>query len=306
MWRREGPRAGALAVVAVALLAGTTPAAAQSEDQPGPSIEELRRLADERERQIERVEGRLAGLEAQQDSLVQAKRRARPGSATFESVSNRIRELSNQIKPLQRDLTTFREQLRNLRQRLFLRYATEIGEMNTRFEVLKQAGFTPQTSAEMRRIIERFTEYSAAREELSRQIEEVQVALALPSLAYDPTDGPRELRIKLATARDAVVKIDSMIDRIDQDIEEIQAERRMQREARQLQRDLEFWGDDRSNQSADELGEILDQQGTLDPFRDPARRIDRLRERRAELIERRQEYQRKVELFDQQLREFYR
>lgn len=305
MWRRAGVRAGALAVVAFALLAGATPATAQNQEQPSPSIEELRRLADERERQIERLEGRLVRLEAQQDSLVREKRRARPGSASFEAVSNRIRELSDQIQPLQRDLTTFRQQLRNLRQQLYLRYVTEIGAMNTRFEVLKQEGLTPQTSAEMRRIIERFTEYSAAREELSQQIEEVQVALALPSLAYDPTDGPRELRIKLATARDAVVRIDSMIDRVDGEVAEKQAEERMQREARQLKRDLEFWGDDRSNQSADELGEILDQQGTLDPFRDPAERIRRLRERRDELVELRQEYQRKVELFDQQLREFY-
>ncbi len=305
MWRRAGPRAGTLALVAVALLAGAPPATAQSEEQPSPSIEELRRLADERERQIERLEGRLVGLEAQQDSLVREKRRARPGSASFEAVSNRIRELSDQIQPLQRDLTNFRQQLRSLRQQLYLRYVTEIGAMNLRFEALKQEGLTPQTSAEMRRIIERFTEYSAALEELSRQIEEVQMALALPSLAYDPTDGPRELRIKLATARDAVVRIDSMIDRVDGEVAEKQAEERMQREARQLKRDLEFWGDDRSNQSADELGEILDQQGTLDPFRNPVERIRRLRERRDELVELRQEYQRKVELFDQQLREFY-
>lgn len=303
MRRRGGARAGALAALAALALAG--PALAQSE-QPSPPIEELRRLADEREREIVRLESRLDRLEAQQDSLVRAKSRAEPGGAQFEAVSNRIRELSQQIRPLQRDLTTFREQLRNLRQRLSSRYNTAIGEMNLRFEELKRLGYTPQTSAEMRRIIDRSTDYLRAREELARQIEEVQAELALPTLAYDPTDGPRELRSKLATARDGVAVIDSLIDQFDDDIGEIRNDQRMRREARQLQADLEFWGDDRSNQSADELGRILEERGALDPFRDPEARIQRLRARRAELIERRAEYERKIALFDQQLREFYR
>ncbi|MDX1661407.1 MAG: hypothetical protein R3326_06415 [Gemmatimonadota bacterium] len=288
------------------LLAGVGPAAAQTGEQSGPSIPELRRLADEREARLLQIESRLARIEAQQDSLVGVKRRAQPGSARFEEVSNRIRELSRQIQPLQRDLTTFREQLRNLRQRLFLRYVSELAEMSTRFEALKRQGLTPQTSAEMRRIIERYTEYSRAREEIQRQLEEVQAALALPELAYDPTDGPRELRIKLATARDAVAVIDSLVDLIDDQIDEIRADQRMRREARQLRDDLEFWGDDRSNQSADELSRILEERGALDPFRDPERRIERLRERREDLVERRREYLRKAELFDQQLQEFYR
>lgn len=305
MRRRGGARAGAIAALALVALALAGPARAQTE-QPGPPIEELRRLADEREREIARLESRLARLETQQDSLVMAKSRAQPGSASFEAVSNRIRELSQQIRPLQRDLTTFREQLRSLRQRLSIRYNAAIGEMNLRFEELKRLGYTPQTSPEMRRIIERSTDYHRARGELARQIEEVQAELALPTLAYDPTDGPRELRSKLATARDGVAVIDSLIDRFDDEIQEIRNDQRMRREARQLKDDLEFWGDDRSNQSADELGQILEQRGALDPFRDPETRVRRLRDRRAELIERREEYERKIVLFDQQLREFYR
>lgn len=313
MWRRGGSSAGALGALALAMLAWAAPAAAQTGGQPGPAIEELRRLVSDRETQIARAEPRLSRLEAQQDSLVSAKRRTRPGSARFEAVSNRIHQLAGEIQRLQRDLQIHRQALRDLRTRLYIRYNISIGETNQRYEELKRQGYTPQTSEEMRRLIERFTEYQRAREELPGLIEEVQTELALPSLAYDPTDDPRELRLKVAAARDAIAAIDSMIGRIEGQIDEIEDAQRMRREARQVQRDLEFWGDDRSAQSADELGQILEQTGPdgiraigVDPFTDTEERIRRLRERRAELLERRVEYARKVDLFDRQLREFYR
>lgn len=306
MRRRGGPSGRTLAGLALATVAlAWAPAAAAQSGTQGPPIEELRRLADERESRIARGEVELAGLEARQDSLVRVKRRTQPSSAQFEAVSNRILDLSRRIQPLQRDVQTAREELRDLRTQLFNRYNQEIGRARARFEELKSQGYTPQTSAEMRRLVEQVTAYNQARNEIAGQLEEVQAELALPSLAYDPTDGPRQLRLKLAAARDAISAIDRQIDRIDAQIREIREDERILRESQQLRRDLEFWGDDRSSQSADELGRILEEGAGEDPFSDPETRIRRLQARRADLVARRGEYERKAQLFDQELQEFY-
>lgn len=305
MRRRGGPSARALGWFAASALAlaWAAPSAAQTQ---GPPIEELRRLASEREGRIERLEEQLDRFEARQDSLVRVKRRTQPSSQQFEAVSNQILDLSRRIQPLQRDLVVAREELRDLRTQLFNRYNQEIGRAYVRIGELESQGYTPQTSAEMRTLVDRVTRYNRARSEIVGQLEEVQAELALPSLAYDPTDGPRQLRLKLAAARDAVSAIDRQIAQIDDQIEEIREDERMRRESQQLRRDLEFWGDDRSSQSADELGQILEEgEAGVSSVSDPEARIRRLQARRAELVERRAEFERKAQLFDQQLQEFY-
>lgn len=304
---RRSVRAGALLLLLG--LGGAAPARAQ-----GPPIAELERLAAEREARIIVLEARLRRLEGDRDSLVAAKRRAEPGSAQFEAVSNQILENANRIRPVQRDLRTLREDVRNLKTELFQRYNAEIAQTNQRIEALKRGGRTPQTSAELRRLIDRMPSLLRARERLAAEIEETQEDLYLPEIVYDPTDGARELRNKIAAARDAVDRIDQRIGEIEERIESLNRTTRMREEADRLRRDIELWGDDRVAQSASEIEAILEQRrpggalprGADDPFDDPEERVRRLRARLLELRDRRAEFERKADLFADLLREFYR
>ncbi|MDX1622438.1 MAG: hypothetical protein R3199_00445 [Gemmatimonadota bacterium] len=297
--------------LALMLAVGTmaTPLRAQ-----GPPISELERLAEQREERIAVLEDRLDRLEARRDSLIEAKRSADPGSARFETVSNRILENAEQIRPVQRELRTLREQVRSLKTELFQRYNLEIAETQTRIDALKARGLTPRESPELRRLTERMPELLRARGRLAAELEEEQDALYLPAIVYDPTDTARELQNKIAASRDAIDRIDERLGEIEERIQNLNRTERMRREAERLQRDLELWGDDRSAQSGSEIEAILEQQrpGARDrraganPFEDPREEIRRLRGRYLELEERRDEFVRKAALFAELLERFYR
>lgn len=311
--RRAGPGI-ALGLVVLALLAAPAPRLLAQGEQGPPSIQQLERLAAEREARISTLESRLRTLEAEQDSLVAAKRRAEPGGARFEAVSNQILEKSNEIRPLKRDLRIQREQLRDLKTTLYLRYNTLISQTNQRIKELTDQGLTSQTSPELRGLIERQVRYVRERETLSAEIEQVQGELYLPDLVFDPNDGPRELQSKEAQARDAVESIDGEIADIEKRIDALNRSLRMRQEAERLRRDIELWGDDQAARSANEIAAMLEQPAPggigdsgANPFQeDPRVRIRRLQSRRLELVDLRADYARKAEQFAQRLKEFYR
>lgn len=300
----RGPAIVALAAALVAL------APAVGSGQEGPSISELERLVREREASISRLEVRLRTLTARQDSLVAAKRRAQPGSAQHQTVSNQILENTERLKPVQRDLRILYENIRSLQTQLFQAYNAEITRTFERIETLKGQGRTTQNSPEMRRLVERQQQLVSARQGIATALEETQEDLYLPDLVYLPTDGPRDLRSKRAQALDAVALFDRRIGALEEDIRELARARDMREKANQLQRDLDLWGDDRG--AGDRIEQMLDQspgvtRGQENPFGEtPEERLRRLQRRRLELIDRREEYRSKAELFADLLREFYR
>lgn len=294
-----------LATIGLAFLALAAPARAQ-----GPSIAELERLIGQREASIARLEARLGALAARQDSLVAVRRGAESGSARYRAVQNQILENSRLLAPVQRDLRVLYEDVRSLRTELYQRYNAEIATANTRYETLKRAGRTTQNSAEMERLVDRIAEIGAARLRLATELEEGQEALFLPDLVYLPTDGPRDLRSKRAQALDAVALIEERIETTGEALEELVRGIELREKASQLKRDLELWGDDRSG--GDRIEQMLNQtpgitRGQGNPFGETAEeRLRRLQRRRIELLDRRAEYQRKAEMFENLLREFYR
>jgi hypothetical protein len=306
------PRALALTIPtlawAIAALLGA-PAAARA--QGGPTIAELERLLSQRESAITVTSARLERLESVGDSLVGAKRRADPGGAAYERISNQIRENSDQIKPLQRDLRLLHGEAQELRQQLYQRYNTAVAETNTRIQELRRQGRTPQSSPELRRLIDELPVYIGARERYAAALEEERCAPWLPDLVLLADDGPAQLRYKEALARDAVDKIDTCIDAIQGQITKIRQRERVREETDRIRRDIELWGDDRSAQAASEVEQILEgrragetRTGIGDPFEDPEARIRDLTRRRLELVDRREEYEAKARWFAQRLREF--
>jgi len=288
-----------------------------AQDPPGSedpvSIDEYRRLIAGREAEVVRLEAVLDGLEVRRDSLLVLKDRAEPGSNAFEDLSNRIRENADRIRPVQRDLRVLYRDLKDLKTGLFLRYNAEIGRVSQRIDELRDAGETPETNRELRRLVDRLPEYLSARLRLEGEIEEAEQDLVLPDLVYLPTDDPGELRWKEAAARDAVDKIDRRIEAIEKQIENEVQRKRIREEAERLRRDLELWGDDESVQQGGELEQLLERRGrgqgaggVTDPFADPDDRIQQLQARRLELIDRRAEYAEKAATFASRLREFYR
>lgn len=292
-----------LLAVVLGLLAGVPDAAAQVE---GPGIVELRRLIAQREPEIARLEARQRVLESRGDSLSQVKRRTAAGSAQFETVSNQIRQTGDQLTQVARELRTFYEQMRDLRTKLYSAYNVAIGETSQRIERLpKTAGNTP----ELNRLTETLRQYVAAREALLPEIEEAQDDLFLPDLVVDPTDGPSQLRVKEAIARDAVDKIDERMAGIREQIATLVRKQRDREEFARLREDIELWGDQRAVQGSDEIGAMLEQSpggrgATGDMFDDPAQRIRELQRRLVDLDGRRQEYAAKAAVFAQRLREF--
>lgn len=301
-----------LLAVAIASAGALIPsAAARAQVQGGPSVQEVQRLLDQRESAIAVTTTRLGRLEAVGDSLVSAKRRADPGSAQYERISNQILENSNQIKPLQRDLRLLHSEAQDLRQQLFLRYNTLIAETNQRIEGLKRQGRTPQSSPELRRLIDQLPDYVAARARYEAAIEEERCAPWLPDLVLLADDGPAQLRYKEALARDAVDKINTCIQGIQQQINKIVQKERIREEADRLRRDIEMWGDQGSAQAGDEIGAILEGRGTgesrpggVNPFEDADASMRALRRRQLDLIDRREEFEAKARWFAQRLREF--
>ena len=289
--------------MAVALLTGVSEGAAQ-----GPGIVELRRLIAQREPEIARLEARQRTLEARGDSLSQIKRRTAAGSTQFETVSNQIREIGDQLIRLARDLRTYYEQMRDLKTQLFNAYNRAIAETNQRIDRLPK---TPGNTAELNRLTETLRQYVAAREALVPQIEEAQDDLFLPDLVLDPTDGPSQLRVKEAIARDAIDKIDARIVVIREQIETLNRKRRDMQEIQRLKDDIALWGDQQSIQASDEIAAMLEGRdpggrgAPGDIFDDPDERMRDLQRRLLDLRDRRLEYARKAAVFAERLREFY-
>jgi chromosome segregation ATPase len=289
---------------AFALVIGVSDAAAQ---QPaGPGIVELRRLIGQREPEIARLEARQRALEARGDSLSQVKRRTAAGSAQFETVSNQIRETGDQLVQVARTLRTLYEQMRDLRTSLYNEYNRAIGETNQRIDQLPK---TAANTAELNRLTETLSLYVAARAELVPQIEEAQDDLFLPDLVVDPTDGPSQLRVKEAIARDAVDKIDGRIAAIREQIEDQNRKARDLEELERVKEDIALWGDQQSINTADLERAILEARGSRDAtegvFDNPNRRIRELQLRLIDLADRRQEYAAKAAVFARRLQEFY-
>ena len=292
-----------LLAVALGLTASVPDAAAQVE---GPGIVELRRLITQREPEIARLEARQRVLESRGDSLSQVKRRTAAGGAQFETVSNQIRQTGDQLTQVARDLRTLYEQMRDLRTKLYSAYNVAIGETSQRIERLPK---TAENTAELNRLTETLRQYVAAREALLPEIEEAQDDLFLPDLVVDPTDGPSQLRVKEAIARDAVDKIDERMAGIRDQIVALVRKQRDREEFARLREDIELWGDQRAVQGSDEIGAMLEQSpggrgATGDMFDDPAQRIRELHRRLLDLDGRRQEYAAKAAVFAQRLREF--
>jgi chromosome segregation ATPase len=288
------------------VLAALASAADGAAQQPGPGLVELRRLIAQREPQIARLEARQRTLEARGDSLSEVKRRAAVGSAQFETVSNQIRETGDQLVQLARELRTLYEQMRDLRTSLYNEYNRAIGETNQRIDRLPM---TPENTAELNRLTETLAEYVAARAALLPQIEEAQDDLFLPDLVVDPTDGPSQLRVKEAIARDAVDKIDGRIEAIRKQIEDQNRKARDLEELERVKQDIALWGDQRGINAENVETAILEERGRRDAFGgvfdDPNQRIRDLQLRLLDLAERRQEYAAKAAVFAQRLQEFY-
>lgn len=291
--------------VALSLLAGAANAAAQ----PGPGIVELRRLIAQREPEIARLEARQRTLEARGDSLSHVKRRTAAGSAQFETVSNQIRQTGDQLVQVARTLRTLYEQMRDLRTSLYNEYNRAIGETNQRIDRLPK---TAENTAELNRLTETLRQYVAARAVLVPQIEEAQDDLFLPDLVVDPTDGPSQLRVKEAIARDAVDKIDGRIEAIRKQIETQNRKARDLEELERVKQDIALWGDQQSIQAGSEIEAILEGRNSpggrdapRDVFDDPNERIRELQLRQLDLADRRQEYAAKAAVFAQRLQAFY-
>lgn len=291
-----------LAAAALALVAGAPEASAQVQ---GPGIVELRRLIAQREPEIARLEARQRVLEARGDSLSQAKRRTAAGSAQFETVSNQIRQTGDQLVEVARSLRTLYEQMRDLRTKLYSAYNEAIAETSQRIERLPK---TVENTAELNRLTETLRQYVAAREALVPEIEEAQDDLFLPDLVVDPTDGPSQLRVKEAIARDAVDKIDERIVAFREQIETLTRKQRDREEFHRLRQDIELWGDRQAAQGGSEIEAMLEGRtgGRVgDVFDDYGERIGNLQQRLLELDERREEYAAKAAVFAQRLQEFY-
>jgi hypothetical protein len=298
---------GPVAVVHLALAATLAFSVTSAYAQGGPSVAELERLLGERQAAISVLQARLARLEAIGDSLVRAKRGAGVGSAQYQRVSNQIRENSDQVRPIQRDLRQLYDQARSLQQDLFVRYNVLVGETNQRIQELRREGRTPQSSPELRGLVDVLPEYMTARDRYEEAVQEEQCAPWLPDLVLDPLDGPSQFRYKEALARDLVDKIDTCIAGIQKQIDNIAMRERIREETERVQRDLELWGEQAANDQIEEMlkGRGRNRIGTENPFDDPRSRIQQLQRRGLELVERREEYEAKARLFAQRLREFY-
>ena len=132
------PPARCLCIVLLAL--GLSGGRAHVVIAQGPGIPELRRLIDERETDIARLESQLRGYEGRADSLSRAKREARPGSARFEGLSNQILEVAREITGVARRLRVLYEQVRELQTDLYLAYNREIAVARQRIEEQYERG----------------------------------------------------------------------------------------------------------------------------------------------------------------------
>lgn len=293
-----------LVTLAAGLLAGG-PADAAGQ---GPGIPELRRLLEERETDIARLEARLRVQEQRADSLSRAKRDARAGSARFESLSNEILETSQEITGLARRLRVLYQQVRSLQTDLYLAYNREIAEANQRIDELTRRPRTEANIAALRRLLDRLQTYVPARDQMAIALQTGEEDLLLLDLAFDARDDPSRLRVKQAIAQDLMARIDRRISAIQSQIDRAEQRRRDLEEFERLREDIDLWGDREG--SGRQLDAILegrsaggDELGGA--FDDPDARIRELQRQRVELIDRRSEYQNLERLFAQRLEEFY-
>jgi hypothetical protein len=294
-------RRSLLAFAALAGLLGSAPQTAAQ--QPGPGIVELRRLIAQREPGIARLEARQRALEARGDSLSQVKRRTAAGSAQFETVSNQIRETGEQLVSVARSLRTLYEQMRDLKAQLFLAYNAAVAETTERLERLP---VTAENTGELGRLTEQLRVYVEARAAIQAELEEAADDLFLPDLVVNPTDGPSQLRVKEAIARDAVDKIDERIAAIGNQIEALNRKQRDREEFERLKDDIALWGGQQGIQN--ELEGMLNQQdrgGGPGLFQDPQQEIRALQLQLMGLTDRREEYAAKATVFAERLQAFY-
>lgn len=274
----------------------------------GAGIPELRRLIDERETDIARLEIELRGYEERADSLSRAKRDARPGSARFEALSNQILEVAREITGVARRLRVLYQQVRELQTDLYLAYNREIAVARQRIEELTRRPRTDETAAEISRLVDLLREYIPARDEIALARESGEEDLLLLDLTFDPRDDPSELRIKQAIARDLIERIGRRIAAIEGQIVRAEQRKRDLEEFQQLRDDLDLW-DDRGG-SGQQLDAILEDRitgaGELGAaLEDPDASIRQLQGQRIELNDRRTDYQNLERLFAQRLEEFY-
>lgn len=294
----------ALVTLAAGLLAGDPGDLAAQ----GPGIPELRRLLDEREADIARMEARLRVQEQRADSLSRAKRDARAGSARFESLSNEILETSQEITGLARRLRVLYQQVRSLQTDLYLAYNREIAEANQRIDGLTGRPRTEANIAELRRLLDRLQTYVPARDQMAAALQSGEEDLLLLDLTFDARDDPSRLRVKQAIAQDLIARIDRRISAIQSQIDRAEQRRRDLEEFERLREDIDLWGDREG--SGRQLDAILEGRSTGGDelggaFDDPDTRILELQRQRVELIDRRSEYQNLERLFAQRLEEFY-
>jgi chromosome segregation ATPase len=287
-----------------ALLAGLLASPADSSaQQPGPGIVELRRLITQREPAIARLEARQRALEARGDSLSQVKRRTAAGSAQFETVSNQIRETGEELVSVARSLRTLYEQMRDLKAQLFLAYNAAVAETTERLERLPK---TAENTDELGRLTEQLRVYVEARAAIQAELDEAQTDLFLPDLVVDPTDGPSQLRVKEAIARDAVDKIDERIAAIGEQIEALNRKERDKEEFDRLKDDIALWGGQQGIQDEFEaMRNAQERGGVPGVFEDTGQAIRDLQRQLMSLTDRRQEYAAKAAVFAQRLQEFY-
>jgi chromosome segregation ATPase len=283
------------------LLGGVRASAAQ---QPGPGIVELRRLVAQREPGIARLEARQRALEARGDSLSMVKRRTAAGSAQFETVSNRIRETGEELVAVARSLRTLYEQMRDLKAQLFLAYNAAVAETTERLERLPK---TAENTAELGRLTEQLRLYVEARAAIQAELDEAQTDLYLPDLVVDPTDGPSQLRVKEAIARDAVDKIDERIAAIGEQIETLNRKERDREEFERLKDDIALWGGQQGINDEFEAMRNAQERGGGVPgvFEDTRQAIRNLQLQLSGLTDRRQEYAAKAAVFAERLQAFY-
>lgn len=279
-----------------------------SAQQPG--IVQLQQLVDERETEIARLEVRLRSLEQRGDSLSTAKREAESGSARFVSISNQILESSQQITNVTRQLRVLYGQVRDLKTQLFLAYNEQIPIVQQEIDAVTSREPTDATDRELRRLVALLEDYVRARERLTTEIEEVEEDLFLPRLALDPRDGPAQLRVKEAIARDAVDKIDKRIAAIEDQINKTLQKRRDLEEFQRIKDDIER--DAQASPAGSVIEAILSDRGVGgrtgpgDMFEDPDARLNALQRRRFDLVQRREDYTNKAEQFAERRAAFYR
>ena len=299
-------------LLVLALLAGLLGSASESaaqQPQPGPGIVELRRLIAQREPGIARLEARQQALEARGDSLSQVKRRTAAGSAQFETISNQIRETGNQLVGVARSLRTLYQQMRDLKAQLFLAYNDAVAETTERLDRLPK---TAENTAELGRLTEQLRVYVEERAAIQSELYEAEDALFLPDLVVNPADGPSQLRVKEAIARDVIDKIDERIAAIVGQIETLNRKQRDLEEFERMREDIALWGDQQSIQARNEIEGILEGRnapaGSMlpgDVFTDPRQAIRELQGQLLDLTDRRQEYAAKALVFARRLQEFY-